>query len=185
MQRWSPDIFSKAWNFATYYHQGQTYGGPQEGMQVDYINHVASVAVEVIWALPTLPDANAELAIQCALLHDVIEDTAASYELVLETFGQPVADGVLALTKDATLPGKPAQMADSLRRIKLQPREVWMVKLADRIANLSAPPHYWNNDKILAYRDEARLIRAELGEASVELAGRLDERIEAYPGYLR
>ena len=48
-----------------------------------------------------------------------------------------------------------AQMADSLARIKQQPKEVWLVKLADRSANLGKPPHYWSAEKILAYRQEA------------------------------
>jgi hypothetical protein len=32
MSRWSPDSFAQAWNFATFYHQGQTYGGVAEGV---------------------------------------------------------------------------------------------------------------------------------------------------------
>jgi GTP diphosphokinase / guanosine-3',5'-bis(diphosphate) 3'-diphosphatase len=71
-------------------------------------------------------------------------------------------------------------MADSLRRIKLQPREVWLVKLADRIVNLQPPPEHWQADKIAAYRAEARVILAALGEASPLLAARLAEKIEAY-----
>jgi hypothetical protein len=39
---------------------------------------------------------------------------------------------VRALTKDASLPTNEA-MADSLRRVRLQPPEVWAVKLSDRI----------------------------------------------------
>ncbi len=185
LNSWSPDVFSKAWDFATLFHKGQTYGGPSEGMQIDYLNHVGSVAVEIIWALPTAPDIDGNLAIQCALLHDVIEDTAATYELVAEQFGRDVADGVAALTKDIALPTKAEQMADSLRRIQEQPKEIWMVKMADRITNLYHPPYYWANDKIESYRQEAMEIHDALQAGNEALAKRLREKIERYKDFLK
>jgi (p)ppGpp synthase/HD superfamily hydrolase len=185
MSNWSPDIFATAWNFATRYHADQTYGGPEEGQHIDYLNHVGNVAMEVVWALPTAPAADGNLAIQCALLHDVIEDTAATYELVLQHFGQAVAAGVLALTKDATLPTKAEQMADSLHRIRQQPPEVWLVKMADRITNLQQPPYYWDQNKIAAYRQEAITIYEALHPANEALANRLYEKIERYKDFLK
>jgi (p)ppGpp synthase/HD superfamily hydrolase len=185
MHTWNLDRYLHAWHFATQYHHGQTYGGPSEGVQINYLNHLGCVATEVIWALPSLPHANGDLAVQCALLHDVIEDTTASYELVEETFGVAVAQGVLALTKNANLPSKAAQMADSLERIRQQPPEIWIVKLADRITNLHHPPHYWDQAKIEAYRQEALTIYAALHTASEGLAKRLAEQIVAYERFLR
>jgi (p)ppGpp synthase/HD superfamily hydrolase len=185
MSRWSPDSFAQAWNFATFYHQGQTYGGVTEGVQVDYLNHVGSVAAEVIWALPERPDLRGDLAVQCALLHDVVEDTRATLALVRATFGPAVADGVQALTKNKRLPTKAAQMADSLARIQAQGHEVWMVKLADRIANLYHPPFYWDNRRIEEYRREAMAIHAALHPASPALAARLWAKIERYQTFLR
>ncbi|MFZ6655229.1 HD domain-containing protein [Undibacterium sp. TJN19] len=182
---WHPDMFAKAWVFSSRHHHGQTYGGTVEGEQVEYINHIASVAMEVIWALQANPEANSALAVQCALLHDTIEDTSASYEMIAAEFGQDVADGVLALSKDDSLSDKEEKMRDSLRRIRQQPHEIWMVKMADRITNLYHPPHYWNNEKILAYRDEAQIIHRELHTADAGLAQRLQEKIDAYPQFLR
>ena len=72
-------------------------------------------------------------------------------------------------------------MTDSLRRILLQPREVWMVKLADRINNLQPPPSHWKDPKIAAYRAEAIQIVEALGPASPYLEGRLRAKIAAYP----
>jgi (p)ppGpp synthase/HD superfamily hydrolase len=141
------------------------------------------VAVELIWALQATPDADGDLAIQCAVLHDIIEDTNATYDLVAESFGKAVADGVMALSKDLTLP-KIEQMADSLRRIRKQPREIWMVKMADRIANLDPPPHYWDDAKIEAYRQEAIAIHDALHTANAALANRLQEKIEQYTHFL-
>ena len=185
MQPWNHDLIDRAWALAVRRHHGQTYGSVVEGERVEYMTHIGSVALNVAWALQSDAGSDSNIALPCAILHDTIEDTGTTHAELLEAFGAAVADGVLALSKDSSLPGKQAQMADSLRRIRIQPREVWMVKLADRIANLSAPPHYWDNTKILAYRDEAQWIRDELGAASAALAQRLDERIAAYPGFLR
>lgn len=185
MTHWNPDIYAKAWAFASQHHRGQTYGGSAEGEHIEYINHVASVAMEVTAALQTETGVDGNLALQCALLHDTLEDTAATYESLQAQFGTAVADGVQALSKDPGIKDKDEKMRDSLRRIKLQPREVWMVKLADRIANLYHPPFYWDSRKILAYRDEAQLIHSELGSASAVLAGRLQGKIDDYPKFLR
>lgn len=185
MKNWNPELIERAWAFAARRHKGQTYGGRNEGERVEYMTHVGSVVMEVSWALQLDATADADLALQCAALHDTIEDTGASFDELAEQFGRAVAEGVLALSKDASLPDKRSQMDDSLRRIRLQPREVWMVKLADRIANLYAPPFYWDNEKILAYQHEARLIHQALGTANETLATRLARKIEAYPEFLR
>jgi (p)ppGpp synthase/HD superfamily hydrolase len=185
MSNWSPDVFAKAWHFASLQHAGQTYAGPEEGQAFDYLTHVGSVAAELIWALQTTPDADGDLAVQCAVLHDVIEDTDATYDLVAENFGKVVADGVMALSKNPTLPNKTEQMADSLRRIREQPKEVWMVKMADRITNLDPPPYYWDDVKIEAYRQEAIVIHDALHTANETLASRLRDKIDQYKRFLR
>ena len=178
---WDPDLYSKAWNFATQAHEGQTYGGSQEGMRVPYINHIGSVAMEIALVLSiSEQEYNANLAIQCALLHDVIEDTHYTYQDITEAFGQDVAKGVSALSKDKNLPSKLEQMLDSLKRIKQQPQEVWMVKLADRITNLYHPPFYWSAQKIVSYSEEAKLIYQELSSCNPQLASRLLFKIEKY-----
>lgn len=182
---WSQDAYIKAWNIASEFHAGQTFGGPMDGQKIEYLNHVGRVAMEVIWAIGNTPGLNGNLAVQCAILHDTLEDTNCCYELLLTEFGEAVANGVLALTKDDRLPGKQAQMADSLQRLSKQPIEVQLVKLADRITNLSPPPSYWTVDKCARYRDEAILILQALGTSSSCLATRLQQRIEAYDQYTR
>lgn len=184
MSSWSPDSFAKAWNFATLYHRGQTYGGAVKGQKISYINHVGSVGVEVIWALANSTELDGDLAIQCAMLHDVIEDTGVTYDLVAEKFGKAVADGVMALTKDSALLSKAEQMADSLMRIQQQPREIWIVKMADRISNLNYPPHYWKPEKIESYRQEAISIYDALHSANLALANRLKDKIVLYQSFI-
>ncbi|NTW01074.1 MAG: bifunctional (p)ppGpp synthetase/guanosine-3',5'-bis(diphosphate) 3'-pyrophosphohydrolase [Oscillochloris sp.] len=172
---WSQESYLSAYHFAARAHNGQIY----PGTELPYILHVAFVSMEVIAALREQPDCDADLAVQCAILHDVIEDTSVGYAEIAMAFGDHVADGVLALSKDSSLP-RAAQMADSLQRIRLQPPEVWMVKLADRICNLQSPPAYWTAEKIVRYREEAEQIYAALAEASPALARRLREKIAAY-----
>ena len=175
------DNIQKAWLLATQLHEGQKYGGSKIGEDVDYINHIGSVVFEIMNALPHEKAMNVDLAVLCATLHDSVEDTSFTYEDVVANFGKLVADGVMALTKNDDLKGgKRAKMEDSLKRIKKQSKEIWMVKLADRIVNLSSVPHYWNLEKKKAYREEGRLILDELKEASSFLADRLREKIENY-----
>jgi (p)ppGpp synthase/HD superfamily hydrolase len=172
-----PERYVAALRFAAERHNTQRV----PDSEYPYIVHVVSVAAETIAALA--PGIDATLAVSCALLHDTIEDTATTYDEVVTRFGGAVADGVRALSKDSSLP-KADQMADSLRRIRDQPREVWMVKLADRITNLDTPPRSWTTDKRRRYRDEAIAIVDALGAASPVLEARLRARIAAYAAHL-
>jgi len=114
---------------------------------VSYIVHLSLVAMELINLFATVKGFDEDYAIQTALLHDVIEDTDAQYSDVEKHFGGEIADGVLALTKDYSLP-KEAQMKDSVARILKQPREISLVKMSDRISNLNPPPVSWIKRKL-------------------------------------
>lgn len=170
------DSYRRALVFAAEAHLTQR----MPGSELPYLLHVTEVCAEVLSALSVERWEGGALSVSCALLHDVIEDTARTYDDVRAAFGAEVADGVSALSKNPSLP-KPEAMADSLRRIRTQPRAVWCVKLADRIVNLAAPPHYWKPEKIAAYRAEAGAIADALGESSPYLHARLRAHIEAYP----
>ena len=172
---YSPERYVAAMRFAAAKHNAQK----EPGHDLPYLVHVVSVAAEVIAVLPVSRVADPDLAVCCALLHDTVEDTGTSLDEIRERFGSGVADGVSALTKDVQLP-KAEQMGDSLRRIRGQPAEIAMVKLADRITNLSEPPHYWSVEKRVAYRAEAGTIVDALGAANAALEARLRARIESY-----
>lgn len=173
------ESYTQAYQFAARAHQGQMF----PGTDLPYIMHLSFVGMEVMAALRVEPQLHESLAVQCALLHDTIEDTAVTFEEIVDRFGREVAEGVLSLTKDKTLP-KSEQMADSLQRIQQQPPEIWMVKLADRISNLQAPPPYWKSEKILFYQGEAEIILDALEDASPYLALRLRQKIEQYSRFL-
>jgi (p)ppGpp synthase/HD superfamily hydrolase len=171
----SPDLYLKALTFAA-----RAHGEQKTPLALPYVVHVSSVCMELIRALYAEPGRDGDLAVACALLHDVLEDTETPPEAVEKEFGARVFAGVLALTKDNALP-KSAQMEDSLRRILAQPPEVAMVKLADRITNLAPPPAHWDATKISKYRAEAEEILRTLGTASAFLSARFRERLERYP----
>ena len=171
----SRDLYMRAWHFAAARHNAQKV----PGSELPYITHVGAVAMEVLAAVAAGDVATPDLAVACALLHDTVEDTATTPEEIAEAFGVAVADGVRALSKDKAV-AKADQMADSLRRIKLQPREVWIVKLADRTVNMEPAPAHWSTDKRRAYQQQAIAILDELGSASPSLAARLREKITRY-----
>lgn len=179
---WDQYTYIKAWNFASSIHLGQTI----PGSNISYINHLGLVAMEAAAAIANNQSIqNPNLLIQCALLHDAIKDTPTTYEEIKKEFGPEVAAGVLSLSKNEKLPTKMEQMLDSLSRIKQQPKEVWMVKLCDRITNLQPPPNHWTDEKILNYRSEAGVILEHLGDANQFLAERLKSKIKCYIKYLK
>jgi guanosine-3',5'-bis(diphosphate) 3'-pyrophosphohydrolase len=175
---WSQESYIQAYKFAAQAHLGQTV----PGSDIPYIMHLSFVSMEVIAALTVEPQHDGNLAVQCALLHDTIEDTHTTYAQIKQKFGERVAEGVMALTKDDSLE-KHLQMSDSLHRIKQRSPEIWMVKMADRITNLQPPPHYWQQDKINRYAEEARQIYTELQAASPFLALRLQQKISDYQAF--
>ncbi len=172
----SADRYVVALRFAAARHRGQLV----PGTDLPYLVHVASVAAEVLAAIAAEPVDDPDLAVACALLHDTLEDTSTRHDELLAAFGIAVADGVLALTKDKR---QPDPMADSLRRIRAQPREVWIVKLADRVTNLGPPPAHGTADRCRAYRAEGLAIADALGTASASLDARLRARADAYAAF--
>ncbi len=175
---WDQDTVIAALRFAARAHAGQTIPGTEH----PYIVHPAQLAMEVAAALAVEGADDPSLAMLCALLHDVVEDCDVTLTTLEGEFGAAVAAGVSALSKDPALPKMDA-MRDSLDRIRRQPREVWMVKLADRISNLMPPPAHWDRPRCAAYAEEARLILDALGEASPLLGKRLAAKIAAYTRY--
>jgi (p)ppGpp synthase/HD superfamily hydrolase len=171
----SRDLYMRAWHFAARRHGDQKV----PGSALPYITHVGAVAMEVLATLAIDAIADPDLAVACALLHDTIEDTDTTADEITAEFGGAVAAGVSALSKDKRVP-KDEQLADSLRRIRAEPKAVWIVKLADRAVNMEPAPAHWSAEKRRTYQRQAQMILAELGSASASLAERLREKIERY-----
>jgi (p)ppGpp synthase/HD superfamily hydrolase len=193
---WSQDLYLKAFHVAARAHRWQLYPVARAGVQpaarmpipwgigarIPYIMHLSFVSMEIMAASGAGETFDTDLALQCALLHDTLEDTRLRYGQILDQFGEDVALGVLALTVNKRLP-RDEQMPECLTRIRQQPREVWMVKLADRITNLQPPPRHWSKGRIRDYHREAGVILDALHEASPFLADRLRLKINEYAAY--
>ncbi len=154
-----------------------------KGTRLPYVVHLSNVAMEIFLAASHTEDLDLEFAVQVALLHDTIEDTSATYEEVSEKFGREIADAVLALSKDEKLP-KEEQIPDSLKRIRKMRKDVWAVKLADRITNLQPPPSDWDNETLVNYLEQSKLILKEMKDGNRYLAERLKDKIDEYARYI-
>ncbi|CAM3879286.1 MULTISPECIES: HD domain-containing protein [Flavobacterium] len=149
------------------------------GSQLPYVVHLSNVAMEVLVASQHSENLDINFAIQIALLHDTIEDTATTFNDIEAHFNKEIAEAVLALTKNENLE-KNIRMTDSLTRIKKLKKEVAAVKLADRITNLQTPPKQWDNEKIKNYHKEALQILETLSGTNEYLENRLQAKIEEY-----
>ena len=170
------EAYQKAIRFAGEKHADQK----MPASRASYLVHLSNVAMEVILAERHTADFDLSFAVQVALLHDVLEDTPTKLEEVRDTFSPEIAEAVLALTKNEDLPAD-VQIPDSLMRIKTLRKEVWAVKLADRISNMQKPPKTWNPEKKKRYRQVAKLILQELEDGNAYLESRLKEKIKEYP----
>ncbi len=178
---YSTKLYQDAIKFASAKHAKKGQKVPATNLPYDV--HISNVAMEILIAGSNTPDFDTAFAVQVALLHDTIEDTATDFEELKATFGIEVANAVSALSKNDTLP-KDLQMQDSLNRIKALQPEVWSVKLADRITNLQPPPSHWDKAKRIKYYKEAQLIYDTLGAGNEYLALRLATKIKEYESYL-
>lgn len=169
------DDYQKAISFAGIKHADQLL----PGSDISYMVHLSNVAMEIILANEHSPDFDRHFAVQVALLHDLLEDTPTTFDEIKLAFGINIASAVLALTKNEKLPLS-QQIPDSLNRIKSQPKEVWAVKLADRISNMQRPPELWDANKVIDYKKTAGIILLQLRGGNKYLENRLHQKILEY-----
>ena len=178
------DYYQKAIRFAGLKHEDQKIPGSNQS----YMVHLSNVAMEIILASQHdhefhQPGFDRQFAVQVALLHDVLEDTATTFDEIKSAFGLNIARAVLALTKNEELPMS-QQIPDSLARIKLEPKEVWAVKLADRISNMQKPPAHWDTNKMIDYKKMAGIILLQLRGGNQYLENRLHQKIMDYNQFI-
>jgi RelA/SpoT family (p)ppGpp synthetase len=149
---------SKAYNFAIEAHKNQKRisGAP-------YVVHPVAVA-----------DILAELKLDSAtiitgLLHDTIEDTKITYDIVLKEFGKEVADLVDGVTKISALEAKAENnsQAENFRKLILATSRdirVLLVKLADRLHNMRTIDAFKSEDKKKRIAKETMEIYAPLAD---------------------
>ena len=171
-------LWRDAASFSARAHAGQT----RRDGATPYAAHPARVALTVSSVFGC--DDPETLAI--ALLHDTIEDSTTDYEDLLDGFGKTVADGVVALTKDAALP-EAERDRHAEARLRAGDWRATLVKLADVLDNsadltLDASSDHANRCERLRARagwaiDAAR-VHAEADAARAELLRGAAEIVE-------
>lgn len=174
---WNSSIVKNAIIFASKKHKGQEMIFP-EG--VPYSAHYFGVTLNAI-RLAGMCEFNIDwdFLVCCSILHDTLEDTSATFDEINDVFGLKIANGVLALTKNPTLK-KSEQMLDSLKRIKEQPVEIAIVKIADRLFNISDRVPLWSEEKQKNYKIESQLICDWLGYVDENIKNILQNQIDNY-----
>jgi (p)ppGpp synthase/HD superfamily hydrolase len=143
-----------------------------------FIWHLSLVSIEVIAVLQAESGHDGDLALQCALLHDAIDYSDITIEDLKKEFGIRVADGVQALCRPSGVP-EPQKLLASLSRIRQQPPEIWIVKMADKTTNLASPPKGWTGHILEAYKRDSLQTLESLKPASPFMAERLLTQIHA------
>jgi (p)ppGpp synthase/HD superfamily hydrolase len=145
--------------------------------QEPYVNHLLEVASLVAEATrgsdPTV--------VIAALLHDAIEDQEVPVEMVAREFGKPVADIVMEVSDDKTLP-KDERKRRQIEAAPKKSREAKLIKLADKTSNLrtiaSSPGADWSVKRRLEYIEWAKSVVAGLRGTSPWLEQQFDEATE-------
>ena len=124
------DLIEKAYIFSAKAHEGQLRlsGEP-------YLSH----PLEVAYLLATM--GLGPVTVSSGLLHDTVEDSAATLDDLEEYFGEEVADVVNGVTKIGQLVfgDRQTQQAEYIRKMILSMSHdirVLLVKLADRVHNM-------------------------------------------------
>jgi len=128
-------LINKAIYFAKKYHDGQLRKSGEP-----FYSHPLEVAYMI-------SDYNLKTdVIAASIFHDIVEDTAVTLNMILETFGQRVAEMVNRLTRDRT-DGTKLSVKEIIRMAyKNGDKEVLLIKIFDRLHNLQNI-HFLTADK--------------------------------------
>jgi GTP diphosphokinase / guanosine-3',5'-bis(diphosphate) 3'-diphosphatase len=139
-----------------------------------YINHPIALA-KLLAETGGVEDL---VVLQAAILHDTIEDTETSYEELVARFGPDVADVVMEVTDDKTLP-KAARKQAQVDGAPHKSRAAALVKLADKTCNLrdvaNSPPKDWSLQRRREYFDWAKQVVDGLRKVNPALEQAFDE----------
>jgi len=117
-----------------------------------------------------------------ALLHDAVEDQEVPVEMIAREFGKQVADIVIEVTDDKTLP-KDERKRKQIETAPKKSREAKLIKLADKTSNLraiaSSPAADWSVKRRLEYIEWAKNVVAGLRGMSPWLEQQFDEAVAA------
>jgi guanosine-3',5'-bis(diphosphate) 3'-pyrophosphohydrolase len=176
----SPDLkqLIKTLAFATKKHRHQRRKDIEAS---PYINHPITL-VDILVNEADVTDAETLIT---ALLHDTIEDTDATFEEIESEFGLTIAELVMEVTDDGSLP-KLERKAMQIQHAPDLSYKARLVKLADKIANLrdidTSPPAGWSVHRMQDYFDWAKEVIDGMRGTHEILEAIFDEVYEKRPG---
>lgn len=145
-----------------------------------YINHPIQLA-HVLTGEGKVTDIKTLMA---AILHDTIEDTETTYDELVRHFGHAVADAVMEVTDDKSLPKTERKARQIEHAPHLSPRAK-LVKLADKICNVRdmahSPPASWPLTRRHEYFEWAKLVVDGLRGVHPQLEKAFDLAYEKRP----
>jgi GTP pyrophosphokinase len=140
-----------AYHTALYYHAGQNDKGG-----IPIIHHVTRVA----WAAYAMSGFN-EIAFCVGMLHDTLEDTAYTEQIMAERFNPTVANAVKLLTRD-----KDMEYGDYIARLYSSKNLIAItVKIADLLDNLNPERSETQLQRAIRDKNRGKYLKA-LGELS-------------------
>jgi (p)ppGpp synthase/HD superfamily hydrolase len=144
--------------------------------QEPYVNHLLEVASLVAEATGGT-DPNLVIA---ALLHDAVEDQEVTVEGLASEFSQNVAEIVMEVTDDKSLP-KEERKRKQVENAGRKSDKAKLIKLADKTSNLralaSSPAADWSIERRLEYIEWAKSVVAGLRGTSPWLEQQFDEAV--------
>ncbi|MBN2441403.1 MAG: bifunctional (p)ppGpp synthetase/guanosine-3',5'-bis(diphosphate) 3'-pyrophosphohydrolase [Spirochaetales bacterium] len=138
------DIVFKALHLAAIQHSRQK----RKADDSPYINHITEI-LHLLTAIGSIDDPE---ILAAAALHDVLEDTDLSSEIIQKQFGNKILSIVLELTDDKTktLEERRNYIIDTIAG---KSKEAQKIKIADFISNVRTLPPDWSKEKIQGYID--------------------------------
>lgn len=141
-----------------------------------YVNHV----IEVAELLARVGDVHDLAILQAAILHDVVEDTDATFEDVERGFGPRVRRIVEEVTDDKALPKEERKRLQIEAAQSLSPAAK-AVKIADKISNIcsiiKSPPAEWSDQRRLEYLEWSERVVAGCRGSNARLESYYDRAL--------
>jgi (p)ppGpp synthase/HD superfamily hydrolase len=168
-------LVSEAADLAARRHNGMARKGRGNEPYINHLAEVANILAEVT------DGADADL-VAAGWLHDTIEDTETTHDELAQKFGARVADLVLEVTDDMSLPKQQRQQ----KQIEDAPHkspEAKLIKIADKISNIRArivpDPSQDERNDLAAYTIWAEDVVAGCRGVNAKLDAEFDEAVRA------
>jgi (p)ppGpp synthase/HD superfamily hydrolase len=138
----------------------------------DHLYRVAGAVAERVNAVNAL----SENLVVAALLHDTLEDTAATKEEISQKFGYDVLEYVVAMTKPKDDRPRKVRNAEYFGKLKTAPVVVKILKMIDRLDNLGEVENM-DPGFIKKYCEESLDLLKAVGDADAALKKAIEDRV--------